>query len=640
MYQFLVTLLTVIILSGCGEPSQASVYVFAPGTSSVYTIKTDIVAFESAADCMGKVGVISSPVTLTTAVTHKADRGLQITKGGLITTSGAGSLTFAPGATLDCGDGSYQVFGGTMAVTGLSWATPDMFGISAGAVSYAISASKKVELRKGITYISASIAYNDDITLFGGGTLKHVDNSLTPLISSSGGYIYNIKDITIDGNQANQSVRFPTVLITGSVSVLMSDVTVINGNGVSEATTDGRAAITFVECSNAIVRNCKVSGSLFSGLMYKKLNGTVTNTYGNKIEGGTFSSNGGSGIVTYFANDVTIDGITANSNGVSTSSSGISINGPNNKVVNCVSINNGSAGINVGHGVDSDLNASGSIVANNTCVNNIYSGITVLGDNSVIQSQVNITNNFVDASSHLGIVLPQYALKTSITGNIVQNASTAISVYGEQHLISNNTLSVGNTSPISINASTSYVGQDMTITNNIINEATQPYVHYITSGSGIVRGVLTDGYLIRTSPNSTLTGTTAKTIQFSIPIRSWHVYGPTTKFIVRASGLKTGVSAKTIRVEMGAAGSGAGIVNQVVSTTNAWDLTAQIQMVSSNIGHIQSQVWDGATKSTDTFFTQTFGVNFGDTFFVELYFTLANASESITLSNYSIELLR
>lgn len=601
--------------------------------------------YSSMGDAIADIGtqvatlVVDGPITLTTAETIPSTMTLKITRPGLITIFGAGSLAFASGATIDCGDGSYQVFGGTCAVTGLKWATPDMFGGGTGGVGYAIAAAKTVELLAGNTYTSSSISYDGDINLVGKGTLKHSSSSSTPLISTTS-HVFNVKDITIDGNQAGQSNRFPTILATGSTSGLWDNVTVINGNGVSEATTNGRAAVTFVDCSNITIRDCNMSACYLSALMFKRLNGSVTEAYGNNVSGGSYTNNGGSGIVTYLANDVTVSGVTATSNGTAASSSGISINGIRNKVSHCASRMNTSAGINVGHGVDADLNASGSVVTDNVVTNNDYSGITILGDNDVVQSGILIANNYIDNNTIAGIISPQYSKKLTIIGNKVRNEPVGIRIFGEQHLIEGNDLGETNTSPIAVAASDDYVGQDMLLRNNVLQGSTQSYVHFENNGSATTKGVTSDGYLKRISPNATLTGSTTKTLQFSIPLRAWNVFGGATKFVVRASGLKTGSSNKTIRLEMGAAGSGVGIINQVVTTTNAWDFVTTVQIVSANIGHIQTQVWDGVTKSTDTFGTQTFGVNFGDDFYIELYFTLADGADSITLTNYSIEIVR
>lgn len=252
MYQFLITLLTVIILAGCGEPSQAAVYVFAPGTSSVYTIKTDLVAFEAAADCVGKVGVISSPVTLTTAVTHKADRGLQITKGGLITTSGAGSLTFAAGATLDCGDGGYQVFGGTGAVTGLKEAKPEWFG---GSLKKAFAAAPVVILGNGTYEPDESIYLDSNST-----TLCYIlrGNQRNSIIKPTSGlnnkYLFYLNEDS-SGTKILNDPRHPRMIIDG-------------------VKFDGTAATnpSFVWYNNASldVRNVEFSGALygFNGLGY------------------------------------------------------------------------------------------------------------------------------------------------------------------------------------------------------------------------------------------------------------------------------------------------------------------------------------------------------------------------------------
>jgi len=524
-------------------------------------------------------------------------------------------------------------------LTGLKESRPEWFGSGTDAVGKAIATGGVVKLQDGVTYTTASITYNGSVKIEGSGTLKHADSQSTPLISSTGAYNHKISGITIDGNQANQSADFATVLITGASSVAMDNVTMVNGNGVSEATTAGRAGVTFVECSNAVVNNSSMSAAKYSALMFKKLNGTVTDTYGNRVSGGSYSSNGGSGVVTFLSNDVEISGVTANSNGAGIANSGISINGPRNKVIGCTAHNNDAAGINVGHGIDTDLNATGSIITGNHTNDNNY-GISIVGDNTVIQSNITVTGNQTYSNAAAGIAITQYAKGCTISHNTTKGEVIGIRLAGEQHVVIGNDCGLTNTDSILIAAGATYVGQDMILSNNILEGATNAYVNTSESGGALVKGILNDGYVARVSPNSAHTGTTAETLIFSKPIRSWLVLNGLTRFRVKASGLKTGVANKTIRMEMGAAGSGTGIVNQVVTTTNAWSVDVFVNAVSTNVGHYQVQVYDAGTKSTDTLGTQTFGVNFGDTFFVELFFTLGDAAESITLSSYSIELVR
>lgn len=97
--------------------SSAAIYTISPNGITVREpAATTLAQASTAATLAGKTVYVSSAYTVTTSITWPADRKLEITKGGMLIFSGAGSITFADKSAFSAG--SYQVFSGTAVTFG------------------------------------------------------------------------------------------------------------------------------------------------------------------------------------------------------------------------------------------------------------------------------------------------------------------------------------------------------------------------------------------------------------------------------------------------------------------------------------------------------------------------------------------
>lgn len=320
MKGFIIGLLVLLATSACGSPPPATV------TSDIVTkgpwVDSRALATLADADAYalahGKTLLIASQYTITSPTTIYSHT--QIIPGGLITTADSGSLAFAPGATLDINDGSYQVFAGTMAITGLEWATPDMFGDSVGSVQSAIDAIQtggKLTILKTIT--SNPITIDKNLSVIGaqkGLNFVATDAVRIRLADNSTGALLtigvhcrgiSIKDLALDGNKAGQTVAnniiyyAPDATSNHEVEGALEHLKIINASGTGIYISSNRNGQRLYDVS--------VYGSAYDGI--------YLGSSDNLVSGGFIGGNDGNGIViANWTNNITNNDIWDNVNGV------------------------------------------------------------------------------------------------------------------------------------------------------------------------------------------------------------------------------------------------------------------------------------------------------------------------------------
>lgn len=142
----LLLLLAVLLTS---YQAHAAVLVLSP--NGAYVTKPDLATFATSADCANKTAVVTTPQTVTSEVTIPADRSVEFRRGGMVTTTGAGSVTFAGAIVVQGGD--YQVFSPSakIVLSGSNWGNPRWWGAqgdgrtddgTSGALQSALNAGK------------------------------------------------------------------------------------------------------------------------------------------------------------------------------------------------------------------------------------------------------------------------------------------------------------------------------------------------------------------------------------------------------------------------------------------------------------------------------------------------------------------
>lgn len=176
--KILVSLILGVMFVATASLSRAEILLQNPGGS--YSPLASISAANTSAQVAGKTVIITSPYTISTDTVLRNDCTWKIEKGGLLTIASGKTLTFQNQPQIPDG---VQVFAGPGAVTGLSYATIEMFGAvadgttdNAAAINAAVAASHNISTNLlGTIKVSSPIvltgatSVNDTIHFSGNG---------------------------------------------------------------------------------------------------------------------------------------------------------------------------------------------------------------------------------------------------------------------------------------------------------------------------------------------------------------------------------------------------------------------------------------------------------------------------------------
>ena len=348
------------------------------------------------------------------------------------------------------------------------------------AIQAAISAlpanGGSVYLMEGTYTIDTAISLRSNITFTGAGRnltiikLKSAHNASINMLSISNGFTYfnnvTIKDLTVDGNKANQTAG--------------------TQHGVYSYRTGNQASSTVgLTVNNIYVKDMRNNGMELEQMANSKVSGSyfMTNT-GNGIHENSVGARN-----TYMNN-------TSRENGAS----GIDVEGDYSVV------SNNYAQANTGYGIDA--NGSNLTIAENVITNNTNHGVNSTADNAVI------TGNNISSNTARGLVIDQNA---KITNNVIQSngAGGMYSQYlSNAATITGNTIRSNTGSGIEFNRG----GSNTTITGNDIESNTVAginiygYLYQLVSGISISSNYIgnngTYGLTFSSTAHSSVTGNT------------------------------------------------------------------------------------------------------------------------------------
>lgn len=394
-----------------------------------------------------------------------------------------------------------------------------------------------VYLMEGTYTIDTQISLASNITISGAGRnvsiikLKNAHNVSINMLNIYNGFTYfnniSIRDLTIDGNKANQTAGTQHGIhayrmgnqTSSTVGLTVSNVYVkdMRNNGINLEQT----------------ANTKVFDSYF---MTNTGTGIYVNSASarNSFTNNTSRENGGSGIDSEsdydvisdnFAQNNTLQGIDANgsdvkianntitnnaSNGINSTEENATISGntissntargmvidQNAKVTNNVIQANGSSGIysqyldiaatisgnairaNTGSGIEFNRGGANTTITGNDIESNTVAGINIYGYLYQIETGIAITSNYIGNNATYGITFSSVA-HSSITGNTLVNngGATTNNAIRVANQYSGNINITGNSVTDSsctttCNAISLEAGRDILLSNNTIGDAT------------------------------------------------------------------------------------------------------------------------------------------------------------------------
>lgn len=250
---------------------------------------------------------------------------------------------------------------------------------------------------------------------------------------------------TINGSSATQTVHPPYPGPgNGSQYVIYFDhVTKSEIRGTTFVNSGPDATIHADDCQELTIDSITIEDSLYETILLRRGGrNRVMNSQFTRV---------GTAVATAASSDVTIEG---NKIQDSLRTSAISVNGNRNIVVNNTLLNPGGSGITLGHAPDKTLgdilNASGSIIANNTIVGGTGNAIHMLNGSS--QQNVRITGNTLQGVRDgiaIGPGLIQYGGVQNIVvdGNSITGSQrTCVRIQGATPTSTPGTLAVSNVS--------------------------------------------------------------------------------------------------------------------------------------------------------------------------------------------------
>ena len=300
MQRFILYIFAIIMLTA---PAGAAILVRSP--SGQITTEATLAAASTDADCSGKTIIVTSPQTVTTAITWPTDRKLTFDNGGYITFSGVGALT---GALSECKPEYFGV-NTTPGVT-------DMLAALNSCVSALPSTGGKIILATGQTAISGPLVINTPIKLSGFGNYSGAASELVKLASATGNAITvtaantTLSDFLLLGINGNTGDGIQ--VLAPNVSMRNLTVEGMGGNGIriGEDTTGNNSnnwSLYDVESSDnnsngLYLHDYDSKASDGSAVNFKAVGNTSNGLYSNLAVSNTFSgttavSNGSWGVL-------------------------------------------------------------------------------------------------------------------------------------------------------------------------------------------------------------------------------------------------------------------------------------------------------------------------------------------------------
>lgn len=425
--------------------------------NGIHTTKATLAAAALAADVAGKTVVVTSPQTITTAITWPADRAIEFKKGGYLTLSGGGSFILAAnvhnpvtrpewfgGATyvqlnnailaLPSTGGIVDATGyqGAQTITGqvLVPSGKNNVTIKFGAATFTLSGLTPTQGQSGT--IAQFLTEANDTQFLGEQTkMKFAGTTLTPMVFAS---YYNALRMRVEGFDLDGG-KSTIINVNGN-----QDDTFGSAINVFNAT---NGAIPATELARSIVKHNKIHDFYHYGITaYGDLSGggewSDNVTYNNgKIETGTQRSTG----IGIYVNKGTSEQIVARNRSYGNARSGINITTAgaahkNNKLLYNYTYNNGWDGIKIEEsselGALSGIGQDNLIVQGNHSYSNAHSGISitqteVTGTKHGYIHNVLVEGNFSYSNILYGISLASTDSATNnvqgvkITNNIVLN---------------------------------------------------------------------------------------------------------------------------------------------------------------------------------------------------------------------------